>query len=132
MDRINQLEASIDHAKARVEKAKAVLALFDNANFQEVVVKGYFEKEAIRMVACYGDGTGTPEMLADLQKDMHAVGAFRRYLSMIIQDGRQAESDVRQNQETLQEELAMRAEAQRMGQEMPSEIDPDYAGNLGA
>ena len=132
MDRINQIEQSIDHAKARVDKAKSVLALFDNANFQEIVVKGYFEKEAIRMVARYGDGTASPEELQELQKDMHAVGAFRRFLSMIVQDGRQAEADVRQNQDTLQEELAMRAEAQRMGQEMPVENDPDYAGSLGA
>lgn len=132
MDRINQIEQSIEHAQARVNKAKKVLSLLDHPDFKEIVVKGYFEQEAIRMVALYGDGTGSAEMLSDLQKDMHGVGAFRRYLSAIVQDGRQAEADVRLNQETLQEELAMVAEAKARGEDMPQSVDPDYAGNLGA
>lgn len=132
MDRIDQIEQSIEHAQGRVNKAKKVLALLDYPDFKEIVVKGYFEQEAIRMVALYGDGTGTPEMLADLQKDMHGVGAFRRFLSAIVQDGRQAESDLQNNKEALQEELAFRAEAQRNGEQIPLELDADYAGNLGA
>ena len=80
MDRINQIEQSIDHAKARVDKAKSVLALFDNANFQEIVVKGYFEKEAIRMVARYGDGTASPE---ELQEQV-----FEAHISLAEQTGK--------------------------------------------
>lgn len=132
MDPITKLEQSIEHASKRVAKAKKVKALYDHPDFNEIVVKGFFEQESIRMVARYGDGTASAEELVDLQKDMHAVGAFRRYLSMIVQDGRNAESDIRVAQEALEEELAMQAEARSRGEELPASVDPDYAGNLGA
>jgi hypothetical protein len=132
MDSISKLENSIEHANKRVSKAKKVKALYDHPDFNEIVVKGFFEQESIRMVARYGDGTTPAEELIDLQKDMHAVGAFRRYLSMIVQDGRNAESDIRVAQEALEEELAMQAEARSRGEDLPAEVDPDYAGNLGA
>lgn len=132
MDRLTQIETGIEFAQKRVDKAARVLELYDDPRFKEVIINGYFEAEAIRMVGLYGSGSGSQEQLRDLEKDMHAVGALRRYLSMIVQDGRMAEGDLQANKEALQEELAERAEAQRNGEDLPLSNDPDYAGSLGA
>jgi hypothetical protein len=132
MDRIEHLESSIAYAEARVKKADRVLALYDNPDFNEIVVKGYLEAEAIRMVGLYGSGSGSPEQLRELEKDMHGIGAFRRFLVQLVQEGRQARSDLEANKEALQEELAMAAEARASGEEPALSFDADYNGSLGA
>ena len=132
MDRIDQLENSIEYAKARIERCDQVLRLSENPDFQAIVGKGYFEKEAIRLVGLYGSGNLSPEQLIETQKDMHGVGSFRRFLAQIVQEGQQARSDLQSNQETLQEELAMRAAVKAAGEEPAVAFDPDYAGSLGA
>lgn len=132
MDRIDQLENSIEYAKARIERCDQVLRLSENPDFQAIVGKGYFEKEAIRLVGLYGSGNLSPEQLVETQKDMHGVGSFRRFLAQIVQEGQQARSDLQSNQETLQEELAMRAAAKAAGEEPAVAFDADYAGSLGA
>jgi len=132
MDRISQIEDSIEYAKRRIARSEKVLKLYDDPIFNEIVVKNYFEQEAIRMVSLYGSGSGSEEQLRDLEKDMHAIGAFRRYLSQIVQEGRQAQSDLVMNQEALEEELAIQAEARANGEEPALPFDADYNGNLGA
>ena len=132
MDRIEQLEASIEYAAERVKKADRVLALYENPDFKEIVIKGYFEAEAIRMVGLYGSGSGTPEQLRDLEKDMHGVGSFRRFLVQLVQEGRQSKSDLEANKEALQEELALAAEARARDEEPTLNFDADYNGSLGA
>lgn len=132
MDRITQLETSIEYAQKRVERGERVLALYDNTDFNEIVVKGYLEQEAIRMVGLYGSGSGSPEQLKELEKDMHGIGAFRRFLVQLVQEGRQAKSDLEANKEALQEELAMEAEARANGEEPTLPFDADYNGSLGA
>ena len=69
MDSITKLENSIEHASQRVVKAKKVKALYDHPDFNEIVVKGYLEAEAIRMVGLYGSGSGSPDQLRELEKD---------------------------------------------------------------
>lgn len=132
MDRIDRIEESIEYAKVRIERCDQVLRLSENPDFQAIVAKGYFEKEAIRLVGLYGSGNLSAEQLIEVQKDMHGVGSFRRFLAQIVQEGQQARSDLQSNQETLQEELAMRAQMKAAGEEAPVPFDADYAGSLGA
>jgi hypothetical protein len=63
---------------------------------------------------------------------MHGIGAFRRFLVQLVQEGRQARSDLEANKEALQEELAMAAEARASGEEPALPFDADYNGSLGA
>lgn len=132
MDRIEQIENSIKYAEERVKRSDRVLALYDNPDFNEIVVKGYLEAEAIRMVGLYGSGSGSPEQLRELEKDMHGIGSFRRYLVQMVQEGKMAKSDLEANKEALQEELAMAAEARASGEEPALPFDADYNGSLGA
>ena len=132
MDRIEQIENSIKYAEDRVKRSDRVLALYDNPDFNEIVVKGYLEAEAIRMVGLYGSGSGSPDQLRELEKDMHGIGSFRRYLVQLVQEGKMAKSDLEANKEALQEELAMAAEARASGEEPALPFDADYNGSLGA
>ena len=132
MDRIEQIENSIKYAEDRVKRSDRVLALYDNPDFNEIVVKGYLEAEAIRMVGLYGSGSGSPDQLRELEKDMHGIGSFRRYLIQLVQEGKMAKSDLETNKEALQEELAMAAEARANGEEPALPFDADYNGSLGA
>ena len=63
---------------------------------------------------------------------MHGIGAFRRFLVQLVQEGRQAKSDLEANKEALQEELAAEAEARANGEEPTLRFDADYNGTLGA
>ena len=132
MDRIEQIENSIKYAEDRVKRSDRVLALYDNPDFNEIVVKGYLEAEAIRMVGLYGSGSGSPDQLRELEKDMHGIGSFRRYLIQLVQEGKMAKSDLETNKEALQEELMLAAEARANGEEPALPFDADYNGSLGA
>ena len=69
MDRIDRIEESIEYAKVRIERCDQVLRLSENPDFQAIVAKGYFEKEAIRLVGLYGSGNLSAEQLTEVQKD---------------------------------------------------------------
>lgn len=132
MDSITQIENSIEYAQAKVNLAKKLVDLYDNPVFNEVIVKGYMETEAIRLVGYYGSGRGTAEEKAEMERDMHGIGSFRAYLSKIISEGQQAENDLQMHKEMREEMLRERAETAARQEQLPLDIDPDYAGSLGA
>lgn len=132
MDRIEKIEASIEHAETKVKLAQDLLDLYDDPRFQKIVVKMYLEQEPVRLVSLYGSGTGSAEQLREVEKDMHGIGSFRRFLTQIIGEGRQAKNDLQANKEALEDELAMQAEARANGEDIPVSDDADYAGSLGA
>jgi len=44
---IEQIELSIEAAKANVEKMEALLRLIDNKDFKKIIDDGYFKDEAV-------------------------------------------------------------------------------------
>ena len=132
MSQLDQIEHSIEYAKERITKGEKAISLHDNAAFNDIIVKGYFEKEAQRLVMLYGSGNCTEEMKREMERDMHAIGALQSYLRNIVRDGHQAESDLRSAEDQRSDFYAAQSEAAQRGEAKPLTDDADYAGNLGA
>lgn len=107
---LETIELSIKHAKKSVDLMKSVERLTKNRDFKLVVLEGFFEKEAIRLVTLKADpNMQDAESQEAIIKQMDAIGAFRQYLSALIQMGRMAEKAIADDEATreaiLEEEL---------------------------
>lgn len=79
---IKELEDNISRAKEMVNTGKSIERLRNNPDFREVVLKGYFEREAIRLVHLKSDPSmQTPERQASIINQMDAIGNFSAYLN---------------------------------------------------
>lgn len=105
---IHEVEISIENAKKLVARKKLVLALENNKAFQELVLKGYFEQEAVRLTHLMSDPSLAPEHQPKVYQDLMSIGGFKRYLHTIVMMGTMAENQIAADEETLD---ALREEA---------------------
>ena len=78
---IQEIESNIRQSKKVVEFGDAIERLRTNKDFKKVIIEGYFEKEAIRLVHLKAD----PNMQGDesqkaIISQMDAVGTLSQYL----------------------------------------------------
>ena len=105
-----QIELDIKNAQAAVDLRDLVLKLNRNPAFRKVVNENYFEKEAARLALLLTD----PAIIMNDQatmvhNDIAGVGAFKRYLSILVQMGNQAEDAILNAEAELED---IRAEEQ--------------------
>ena len=103
---IRNVEDSIKRANFHIEAGKAVDRLRNNKDFKQIVVEGYFEREAVRLVHL----KGAPDMQSDaaqssIVKQMDAIAAFSQYLSVTGLHAAMAQNQIVGDQETLAELL---------------------------
>lgn len=103
MSQIQEVELSIEHAKATIRKRDIALKLAENADFKELVLQGYLVDEAARLAHLSADLTLTPEQRGEVLQMVQAIGFFKAYMSKHVAFGNQAERDLVAHQETLQE-----------------------------
>lgn len=104
---IQEIELSIEQAKATIARRDALVRLTNNPDFKDIVNQGYFEKEASRLVLLKADY----EMQDDKQQRLIdnaiiGVGSFRAYLRTIVQFGAMAENQLEQDHKTHDELLS--------------------------
>lgn len=140
---IERYELSIEEARKIIKQGEAVLALADHSTFREVVLEGYFKEEASRLVRLYSDPNIDKVAREFIERDMHGIGAFQRYMQRFVRMGDQAQRDLESAEAFLEEarqaemELAM-PEAAASDDDDDTPLSPtrivagDYAGNLGA
>jgi chaperonin cofactor prefoldin len=100
---IKQVEVTIEEAKKAVELGKSAAKLEKNSDFKKTVMQGYFIDEAARLALLVSDPMISPELRAAVMRDIDGVGAFKRYLSFMVQMGQQAERTIEENEQTLEE-----------------------------
>lgn len=84
-DDIKELEDNIKRATEMVNLGKAVDRLRNSPDFKEVILKGYFEREAVRLVHLKADPSmQTPERQASIISQMDSIGALSSHLNTII------------------------------------------------
>lgn len=87
-----QIQVSMEQAKANMKRRDSLFALYQNADFKEVILKGYFEQESIRLVMVKADDNAQePEMQAGIDRSITGIGALNRYFAIIKQFGDMAE-----------------------------------------
>lgn len=78
---IQAIERSIKAAKNTVDYGAAVARLRANKDFKKVVLEGYFEQEAIRLVHLKADPhTQDPDVQRSIVAAMDSIGAFSQFL----------------------------------------------------
>ena len=107
---IQQIESNIRQAKKVVEFGDAIERLRGNRDFKKVIIEGYFEQEAIRLVHLKADSNmqGTESQKA-IVAQMDAIGTLSQYLQTQSTLARMAdkaiEADEQAREELLNEEL---------------------------
>jgi hypothetical protein len=81
---LQQLELNIKQAQKIVDQGDALARLRSNRDFKKVVMEGFFEQEAIRLVSLLTDeNMQSPEKQNSIHHQMIAVSGFRDYLDTL-------------------------------------------------
>ena len=96
----NEVDLSIEEANKLIARGEALERLLNNADFAEIIGKVYYQEEPERLAGLLGDIGGSyrwcpnnqamslpPEqfvkMQADIERDIHAIGAFQAFLRVV-------------------------------------------------
>ena len=89
MARYNALEAldkQLEQAKATVELGNALERIRSNRDFKKLIIEGYFEREATRLVHLKADANMQSETSqANIIKQMDAIGQLNQYFGTVVQ-----------------------------------------------
>ena len=103
---IEQLELQLTSSKEQVEMRNAAQRLWENKDFKKVVLDGFMLKEC----ALYAQNSANPAMGAVERADClgiaQAAGHLKRFLSVVIQMGNNAEAQIGPIEDALDEERA--------------------------
>jgi hypothetical protein len=109
-DIVRQLEASIQESKEFVELSKALERLESNRDFKAVVLDGYLEQEAIRLVHLKANPQmQSAERQAVVLAQIDAIGNLVQYFNTVYQKASMAAKAIESAQaeiEALNEEEA--------------------------
>lgn len=104
---LQQLERNIKQAQQIVDLGDALERLKSNRDFKKVVIDGYFEQEAIRLVHLMSDSNmQSPESQQAIHKQMIGVGTFRDFLQTLEVRAQMAGRAVMADEQTRDELLA--------------------------
>ena len=107
---ISAIERNIEKAKAVLDFSAALERLRNNRDFKKVVLEGYFEQEAIRLVHLKSDpNMQAPAIKQSIESQIDAIGQLSQFFSTVLQKaamaGRQIEADQATIEELAAEEL---------------------------
>ena len=102
---IQQVEVSLEHAQKAVAKGEALARLYQNKDFQQIIIEGYFKDEASRLVLLKGDLNLNEEAERHCDKMINGVGCLRGYFQMVNHFADQAEAAMEADQQTREELL---------------------------
>lgn len=107
---ISAIERNIEKAKVVLDFSAALERLRGNRDFKKVVLEGYFEQEAIRLVHLKSDpNMQAPAIKQSIESQIDAIGQLSQFFSTVLQKaamaGRQIEADQTTIEELAAEEL---------------------------
>lgn len=115
-DQLAQIDRQIDADKETQLVAKAMERLTENRDFRDIILKGYFQNEAARLVMAKADVNLQSEASQkSIIQQIDAIGSFHAYMNDILMRGRLAEKSITQSQELRDVLVAEDAEAQAGG-----------------
>jgi hypothetical protein len=104
---IQAIEENIKQAKKIVEVGEALGRLQNNRDFKRVVIEGYFEQEAIRLVHLKSDpNLQSPDSQKSILAQIDAIGAVSQYFSTVLHKASIARKAIASDEEARDEILA--------------------------
>lgn len=109
---MKDIELSIELAKKKIDKAIILEKLYENDDFQQLIVKDFMEEYAVRMVKLRAHPTmqGDKEQRI-INEKIQCIGTLNQFFQSIFAEGSQAEQAM-ENATTAQEEVEREIEAQ--------------------
>ena len=102
---IDQLGAAIEDSRKVRDFGAAIERLQKSGDFRAVVLKGYLEQEAIRLVQARTDSAmQKPEQQADLMRQIDAIACFKDFLRTRLMLAEHARGAI-EEAESLREEV---------------------------
>ena len=104
MNLIEQLEHSVQEFKKLTELDNALERLMQNRDFKNVILDGYLEREAVRLVHLKSDpAMDSPAAQTSILKQIDAIGCFADYLREIQRQGSLGTKGIGDAEEVLEE-----------------------------
>ncbi len=101
---IQEIEVNIKEAQQIVELGKAMERLRNNRDFKKVVMEGYFEKEAVRLVHLKADPAMQDEVRQKaILSQMDAIGNLNQYFETVFHRANLATKAIAADEETIDE-----------------------------
>ena len=103
---LQKIEQSIKQSQKVVDLGESLERLVNNRDFKKVILEGYFEQEAIRLVHLKSDDNmQSYESQEAIEKQMTGIGAFSTYLSTLRTRAQMAVNAVAADEQTRNELL---------------------------
>ena len=96
------LEHQRDSARKLIERRDLALRLYKNSDFKELILNEFCVQECARYAQASADPALKPEARADSLAIAQAAGHLRRFLSVIVQMGNQAEGQMTDLNEAIE------------------------------
>lgn len=105
-NQLKEIEDSIKSARKLVELGDTLERLKSNRDFRAIVLEGYFEKEAIRLVQAKSNpALQSAEMQKLILTQIDSIGNLNLFFATIVQQASIARKSIEQD-ESMLEELA--------------------------
>ena len=103
MSEVYALEKQLEGSKKAIELRQIALRLSQNPDFKKLILEEFCVNEAARYVHTSADPAMNAEQRADALAIAQAGGHLKRYLSVVMQMGYQAESQLVSLQEAIEQ-----------------------------
>lgn len=102
-NQIKVIEESIKSARKLIELGDALERLKSNRDFKILVMEGYFEKEAIRLVQAKSNPSlQSDDMQKSILTQIDSIGNLNLYFNTIVQQAAMARKTVEQDEAELE------------------------------
>jgi hypothetical protein len=103
-NQVQAIEANIKAARKLVELGNALERLKSNKDFRTIVMEGYFEKEAIRLVQAKANPSlQSAEMQRSILTQIDAIGNLNMYFTTLVQQAALATKSIEQDEAAVEE-----------------------------
>lgn len=102
MSDIEQIEISMEQTKELIRRKEMAMKLSSNREFKKLILEGYFQDEAARLVSISASPNMT-EHRDEIFESITAISHFRQYMQNIVRMGETAEYELAEQRETLTE-----------------------------
>lgn len=83
-----------EHYESIISRGEAAKRLAENEDFKNLVIDGYLDNEPKRIADLMASGRLTVQSMEACSLDLRAVGSFRNYMKMFVEQGGMAAAEL--------------------------------------
>ena len=103
---LDQIEIQLTESRKMIAVRDALLKMYNNKEFKDVIETAYFKEEAARLVMAKSNRTLDAETQKYMDTQIIGIGALANYFEAVMQRGWQAEQTIEDGEKAREEILA--------------------------